>query len=882
MEPNADYTNLEDQEVFPLCSGMTPRAFLTALWGDAPPGMVHVWTLPDGISYWYKDFSNIDREMQSHHHEEVYTGVALADPKKGPFTPKKRVRESNAAALPGLWADIDVAHPVHKKKAQLPPSAERVMEAIATLPYEPTLIVDSGHGLQYWWLFEKPWEFAGQEERAQARRLTQWWHRLIHDIFKAQGWTTDSVFDLARIMRLPGTFNNKVSGERKPVVTIKTDGPRYVVDDLLGLVSPDFVASPPVAEQNGGRNGKKGKKPQPTAAPSGLVLRDDAQPPPMKLEVLLEEDSKFMATWEKNRPDLTDQSASSYDMSIANHCVRAKWSDQEVVDAMIYWRALHREDLKLREDYYKRTLAKAKQSVEEIPHRPTVDPTAKTSQREEPAGESLSHLKEQRQKVLLIKDEGLNIAACVLAVKHSNNPPTLFSISDGKGIGVLANAPGRVGMEICASEDTHLEIARRVRFVRLNQRLSEEPAVPPVTLMNLVHRALRPELPRFNGFKRMPFLWGGELVTSPGYHSESGYYVDLPAALDLSLSVESALATIDSFFEGFPFQGAADQANALSVILGYPLKPLGNAPGLFVDKPSSQTGATLLCRSLGTIIEGAPPALVTQGKSVGELDKRLITKLKDQPTSVILDNLNRELDSDMVASGMTDDHFGGRLLGNNEDALVPTKSITIMFTGNNLTATRELLNRCLRCRLDSDDPHPETRTVFRHKMPDAVLTNRLAIVSAVSSIIQRWIDAGMPQGNPVLGSFVEYTKALSGLLEFVDMPGFDGNRRALLSEATPSWENLDTLILRWWEQHETLPVRATDLVELAEDLDLKGEIDRSRATSLTRRLSHSLGQVFEVDDEVLVKLIESGRDEKGRAKQGLRYRLVRTNPRKDE
>ena len=101
------------------------------------------------------------------------------------------------------------------------------------------------------------------------------------------------------------------------------------------------------------------------------------------------------------------------------------------------------------------------------------------------------------------------------------------------------------------------------------------------------------------------------------------------------------------------------------------------------------------------------------------------------------------------------------------------------------------------------------------------------------------------------------------------------NRGAMLNDTTPSWENLDTLILRWWEKHEAEPVRAIDLLDLAEELDLKGDTERSLATSLSRRLGHALGQVFDVEDGILVKLIESGRDKKGRAKQGLRYRLIR-------
>ena len=859
---------------------MDPSQFLAALWGENPPGMVNVFTLPERKSSWYSELTSVNRDMQQHLHKEVYTGVALARNLGGRFNTQRRVKEVDAAAIPGVWADIDVFHQVHKKKENLPPTAEAAQEVMAELPYEPTLIVDSGHGLQYWWLLENPWVFSGQKEWEQARRVTQWWHKSINDLFEDKGWVADSVFDLSRIMRVPGTWNNKDPGDRKPVVAIKTDGPRFTIEDFLGLVPPDFVASPPVAEQvatGGSRAGTKGLESKvATAYHSELTIASDAQPNPVRLEAFLKAAPAFRLTWERKRSDLRDQSASGYNMSIACYCVQAGWPDQDVVNAMVYWRALHKEDLKLLGSYYARTLAKAKRFIEENRSgRPPVDSVSKTSQREEPGGESVSDPKERLQRVRLTNDEGRNIEDCVLAVKLLNDPPTLLSISNGKGIGVITSPDGKIEMQYCAAERTHLEITRRVQFTKVTGKGIEVPATPAVTLMNLLHRALPPEIPPFNGFKRTPFLWDGSLVTSAGYHAESGYYVDVPAGLNLDLSVESALAVIDEFFGGFPFQGLADKASAYSFILGFPLKPLGNAPGIFVDKPASQTGASLLCRCLAWVISGRTPVLVTQGRSVGELDKRLITKLKDQPDSIILDNLNGQLESDMVASGMTDDFFGSRLLSVNADALVPTRSLGLMFTGNNLTATRELQNRCFRCRLDANHPHPETRTNFPHKLPADVVTHRVTIVSAVSSIVQRWIEEGMPQGNPLLGSFIPYTEALSGLMAFAGMPKLDANRGAMVNDTTPSWENLDTLILRWWEKHEAEPVRAIDLLDLAEELDLKGDTERRLATSLSRRLGHALGQVFDVEDGILVKLIESGRDKKGRAKQGLRYRLIR-------
>ena len=74
-------------------------------------------------------------------------------------------------------------------------------------------------------------------------------------------------------------------------------------------------------------------------------------------------------TWEHHRPDLKDQSPSSYNMSLADTAVRAGWPDQEVVNAMICWRRIHGCDLKLRERYYELTLARAKERFSHEPGR---------------------------------------------------------------------------------------------------------------------------------------------------------------------------------------------------------------------------------------------------------------------------------------------------------------------------------------------------------------------------------------------------------------------------------------------------------------------------------------------------------------------------------
>ena len=189
---------------------MDPSQFLAALWGENPPGMVNVFTLPERKSSWYSELTSVNRDMQQHLHEEVYTGVALARNLGGRFNTQRRVKEVDAAAIPGVWADIDVFHQVHKKKENLPPTAEAAQEVMAELPYEPTLIVDSGHGIQAWWLLENPWVFSGQKEWefVQVLRLLESFrleevHAAVQDALRLGALSFDAVKHLV-LYRLEG------------------------------------------------------------------------------------------------------------------------------------------------------------------------------------------------------------------------------------------------------------------------------------------------------------------------------------------------------------------------------------------------------------------------------------------------------------------------------------------------------------------------------------------------------------------------------------------------------------------------------------------------------------------------------------------------------
>ncbi len=97
-------------------------------------------------------------------------------------------KESNLQDLPGLWVDFDFK--------DFEAGGIEVMEIIDSFKHPPSLLVHSGGGIHAYWKFERPvpptLEFKGQL-KGLCRHLRG----------------DPSATDLSRILRLPGTFNNK-------------------------------------------------------------------------------------------------------------------------------------------------------------------------------------------------------------------------------------------------------------------------------------------------------------------------------------------------------------------------------------------------------------------------------------------------------------------------------------------------------------------------------------------------------------------------------------------------------------------------------------------------------------------------------------------------
>lgn len=164
----------------------------------------------DWCGEWFVDTAEAARYAASRaKRHNVYLSAALLDP--AGRKPGSRGTADDAGLVTALWADIDIAGPGHKKP-NLPQDRVSARTLIDNFEISPTIRVDSGNGYQLWWVLEEP---VGAEDGALLELAVE---RHVHQIGAAFGYTDlDSVHDLARLMRLPGTINWKDPANPKPV-----------------------------------------------------------------------------------------------------------------------------------------------------------------------------------------------------------------------------------------------------------------------------------------------------------------------------------------------------------------------------------------------------------------------------------------------------------------------------------------------------------------------------------------------------------------------------------------------------------------------------------------------------------------------------------------
>lgn len=362
--------------------------------------MISVWTLPDKRTRWCRAddpgavASAISAAVQHQPAvEAVYIGMGtvptdvviakqLEDPRRAPYF---RALKSDVTGVVALWADIDVGTFGHKGGPYPPdvPAARRVLDSLG-LP--PTVLISSGYGLQAWWALSEPWLAADHEDHAVARAemdnlSRDWISTLRYRADMIGGWKIDSVYDLSRLMRVPGSYNQKDPRNPRPVKIIEHNpNAVYDLDDFRERFAPVRVlnAYSLRAEGSAGLTIEQ----LPGVHLSEVWARVNSEPyrvnhyTPPWMEDILEWGSStdlLNRTWEGDRPDLFGD-PSSLDASLARLLHDLGIEVERQVEAIMCRRLRSGEkpekvDPHTRQDYLLRTIAFVHASAREVEQR---------------------------------------------------------------------------------------------------------------------------------------------------------------------------------------------------------------------------------------------------------------------------------------------------------------------------------------------------------------------------------------------------------------------------------------------------------------------------------------------------------------------------------
>ena len=304
----------QSERYFSIGFGLKPEAYF-----------ILVWTLEGKRSQWFTSPQNAAAYAVTLEGKNVFAGVGVSPEayppvksESGIYTDRRCLNE-NVAGIGWLWCDIDFAASGHKQQ-NLPPNVAAATSILDAFP-TPSLVVNSGGGLHAYWRFEEYWAFSTVDERAEASTLSRRLNLGIKNIASGKGWHADSVPDLARVLRVPGTFNVKPEYSEPRAVTI--------VSDRSKEYNPsDFDFLPQVVETNPKQISLSG-------IPGSGV--------PDKLLALIENDPETKIEWNAGTPRKSgaDITPSGRDMRLGYRCAHAGFSDNEIRDSMLAMRRRH-------------------------------------------------------------------------------------------------------------------------------------------------------------------------------------------------------------------------------------------------------------------------------------------------------------------------------------------------------------------------------------------------------------------------------------------------------------------------------------------------------------------------------------------------------------
>lgn len=328
-------------------------------------------------------------------------------------------------------------------------------------------------------------------------------------------------------------------------------------------------------------------------------------------------------------------------------------------------------------------------------------------------------------------------------------------------------------------------------------------------------------LPVLTGVINCPTLRAdGSILDQPGYDLRTGLLYDPQEGVFPLLSRaperDEAMRALDFLLEvvaTFPFVSDADRSVALSAILTTLIRrSLPTAPLHGFNAPTAGTGKSMLVDMASLVATGSLAAVIAQGKTEEEMEKRLGAALIAGDQLISIDNCESALGGELLCQCLTQQSLKVRILGKSINAETPCNA-AMFATGNNLTLSGDMTRRALRCTLDAGVERPELRRFDQDPLA-LIAGNRGDYVAAALTVLLAFHAAGRPQQRDPLGSFVEWSRWVRDSLIWLGQAD-PCDTMEQLREADPKLEALMTVLEQWHSVVGFERVTVRELIEKA-------------------------------------------------------------------
>lgn len=766
----------------------------------------------------------------------IFFGVCPRVGKKGRFDLAWQIRTIRV-----LWADID-----HVSVAE---ARERV--AKAGLP-APSIIVNSGNGVHLYWLLDEPYliddagapipvetewvEKPGGKKKArkyinengdrvyldQRRHLSRLGAKAqrVQDVIAgiASVCGGDHTHDLARLLRVPGTFNRKDQRNgREPVLTQLVEcepSRRYPFADFerFAKLSPDADRPKKIAAMPLPKSRKA------TAAKSDKL-------------------AELIATCAISAVG----SRSETDFALCCYAIKAGidkeqvWGSAEQVGKFaeqgrryfdLTW---EKAEFEVRAGVYEKLTTGSSATRKQKKNR-NIEPQSRTGGPEDEGGDDSPPTIQIDAATTPVRNTLVQITDVLVAAKDCFMRCDQLVVIHRDNITSILSPPELAGL-----------LNQHVEFYYLDEEGGEyRPLTAPYANTWLNQRLERARMPQIKLFTRNPVFTEDWRLLAPGFDAQSGIYY-----AGENVEPREGTSHLDTLLQDFCFKSPADRTNYLGMLLTAVLIPhfIGAKPAALFNGNQPGLGKTILAQVIAILRDGHPTETASFNPNDEEFEKRLGAIVRRGVTTIIIDNAKGQgrkprIESACLERSITDAVLSFRLLGKSQEIRAENSHI-FCITANTTDVGPDIVTRSVVMNLVYEgDPK---RRKFHLADPEGYAQkHRVELLGELVGMVKRWKAAGRPLAN-VDTRFNKrgWGNIVGGILQTNGDPDFLGNAEEAAVQLDETRREFSELVAVMFD-HEQGNWTAAELVELC---GREGLLANDLGEGSPRSLSTKMGTI---------------------------------------